>query len=107
MLNFHSKCLFLPLQTYSAVYPIYNFIKNKNAATAKAALGSTTNATNGALPSMPGRFTLIDPDTPDSAKTKTSYATGESWTLVFSDEFEKEGRTFYPGAGFSINHRSS
>ncbi|RHZ45797.1 SKN1/KRE6 family beta-glucan synthesis-associated protein, partial [Aspergillus thermomutatus] len=39
---------------------------------------------------------LIDPDTPDSAKTKTS-ADGKEWKLVFSDEFNTEGRTFYDG----------
>lgn len=46
---------------------------------------------------MPGRFTLIDPDTPESAMTQTSYMTGETLKLVFSDEFEKDGRSFYPG----------
>ncbi|KAF4210623.1 hypothetical protein CNMCM8980_005758 [Aspergillus fumigatiaffinis] len=39
---------------------------------------------------------LIDPDTPDSAKTKKA-ADGKEWTLVFSDEFNTEGRTFYEG----------
>lgn len=39
---------------------------------------------------------LIDPDTPESAKTRTGFD-GEEYELVFSDEFEVEGRTFYPG----------
>jgi hypothetical protein len=39
---------------------------------------------------------LIDPDTPDGARTKTGYD-GEQWDLVFSDEFNQDGRTFYPG----------
>lgn len=38
----------------------------------------------------------IDPDTPDSAKTRTGYD-GEQYDLVFSDEFNEAGRTFYPG----------
>lgn len=39
---------------------------------------------------------LIDLDTPQSAYTKTGYD-GETWNLVYSDEFNKDGRTFYPG----------
>ena len=39
---------------------------------------------------------LIDADTPDSAKTRTGFD-GEQYELVFSDEFEQAGRTFYPG----------
>jgi hypothetical protein len=39
---------------------------------------------------------LIDPATPDSAKTRTGFD-GEAYELVFSDEFETEGRTFFPG----------
>lgn len=39
---------------------------------------------------------LIDPDTPEEAKTHKSYK-GEIWELVFSDEFNEDGRTFYPG----------
>lgn len=39
---------------------------------------------------------LIDEDTPESAKTHTSHD-GSTWDLVFSDEFNVDGRTFYPG----------
>ncbi len=39
---------------------------------------------------------VIDPETPDSAKTRTGYD-GEEYELVFSDEFNTDGRTFYPG----------
>ncbi|KAH3674870.1 hypothetical protein WICPIJ_009440 [Wickerhamomyces pijperi] len=42
------------------------------------------------------RMSLVDPDTPESARTKVS-RTGETWDLVFSDEFNAEGRTFYEG----------
>lgn len=42
------------------------------------------------------RTSLIDPDTPQSAHTKTTN-TGEEWVLTFSDEFNAEGRTFYDG----------
>ena len=54
-------------------------------------------------PSSPKRLTtlsqrgLIDPDTPQSAMKRTSPVDGSSWHLVFSDEFEEEGRSFWPG----------
>ena len=37
-----------------------------------------------------------DTDTPDSAKLRTGFD-GEQYELVFSDEFNVDGRTFYPG----------
>lgn len=42
------------------------------------------------------RISLVDPDTPESALTKQT-RTGDTWQLVFSDEFNAEGRTFYEG----------
>ena len=42
------------------------------------------------------RTGLVDPDTPESAKTKTA-PDGTKLKLVFSDEFNKDGRTFYDG----------
>ncbi|KAL1964453.1 hypothetical protein VTN77DRAFT_6879 [Rasamsonia byssochlamydoides] len=42
------------------------------------------------------RTGLIDPDTPDSVKTITATG-GKQWQLVFSDEFNTDGRTFYDG----------
>ncbi|ODQ78589.1 glycoside hydrolase family 16 protein [Babjeviella inositovora NRRL Y-12698] len=42
------------------------------------------------------RTSLVDPDTPAEYKTRTSRE-GEEWQLVFSDEFNAEGRTFYEG----------
>ncbi|KAF6743434.1 beta-glucan synthesis-associated protein-domain-containing protein [Ephemerocybe angulata] len=38
----------------------------------------------------------IDPDTPQSARTRTGFD-GQDYELVFSDEFNVEGRSFYPG----------
>jgi beta-glucanase (GH16 family) len=46
---------------------------------------------------MVGNYGLIDLDTPKSAYTKKSLETGEELVLVFSDEFNVEGRTFYAG----------
>lgn len=42
------------------------------------------------------RTSLVDPDTPSYAMTRKSRL-GEDWKLVFSDEFNAEGRTFYEG----------
>jgi hypothetical protein len=42
------------------------------------------------------RIGLIDPDTPASVKTRIS-STGKKQHLVFSDEFNTDGRTFYDG----------
>ncbi|KAG6816829.1 hypothetical protein H0H87_002478 [Tephrocybe sp. NHM501043] len=54
------------------------------------------NAT-GQIADIPGNWGLVDLDTPKSAYTKKDYINGEDWVLVFSDEFNQEGRTFYPG----------
>ncbi|PPQ89675.1 hypothetical protein CVT25_013862 [Psilocybe cyanescens] len=45
------------------------------------------------LPNLPG---LIDPETPQSAMTRTG-SDGKTYDLAFSDEFNTDGRTFYPG----------
>lgn len=42
------------------------------------------------------RTGLIDPDTPSSAKSRKA-GDGSTQTLVFSDEFNDDGRTFYDG----------
>ena len=42
------------------------------------------------------RHGLIDPDTPQSAMTRKS-VDGSTQKLVFSDEFNTDGRTFYDG----------
>ena len=54
------------------------------------------NAT-GQLPVIPGNRGLIDVDTPKEAYTKQSYMSSDILELVFSDEFNTEGRSFYPG----------
>ena len=47
---------------------------------------------------MPNDVGLIDIATPESAYTKSSFADpSQKWELVFSDEFNIDGRTFYPG----------
>ncbi|KAL6451113.1 KRE6 Beta-glucan synthesis-associated protein KRE6 [Candida maltosa Xu316] len=43
------------------------------------------------------RTNLIDPDTPKDLWKSTNENGGGNWTLVFSDEFEVDGRTFNEG----------
>jgi hypothetical protein len=52
---------------------------------------------SGQIPSMPGKLGLIDIKTPQTAYSMPSYMDGTEMQLVFSDEFEVDGRTFYPG----------
>ena len=44
-----------------------------------------------------GNFGLIDHDTPQEAYKIQDWRNGKTWQLVFSDEFNTDGRTFYPG----------
>lgn len=48
------------------------------------------------VPLDPGGRLMLDPDTPVHERVRTSME-GETWQLVFSDEFNKPGRTFRPG----------
>ena len=36
-------------------------------------------------------------ETPLEVRTKLDYVTGKEWQLLWSDEFNVDGRTFYPG----------
>lgn len=54
------------------------------------------NAT-GQIPDLPGNFQLVDKHTPQSAYSFKSYEDDEEMQLVFSDEFNVDGRSFYPG----------
>ncbi len=55
-----------------------------------------TNGT-GQVAQIPGLRNLIDPDTPTGSRTWTSPNTANKYDLVFSDEFNLPGRTFWPG----------
>lgn len=46
---------------------------------------------------MPGNWGLIDLDTPQEAYTKQPWTGQTEMELIFSDEFNTDGRTFYPG----------
>ncbi|KAL0576398.1 hypothetical protein V5O48_005587 [Marasmius crinis-equi] len=55
------------------------------------------NATGQVPEFLGGSWGLIDSDTPNDARTYTSLEDGTKLELVFSDEFNTDGRTFYPG----------
>lgn len=75
---------------------ISHFVDRKQTNQGGFNLGGT-NA-SGQVPDMHGNWGLIDRDTPTTAYTKKSYVDpSEDLVLVFSDEFEVDGRTFYPG----------
>jgi len=52
---------------------------------------------SGQIPTLTGNWGLIDIDTPKDVYTLASWAGGTQLQLVFSDEFNVDGRTFYPG----------
>ena len=80
----------------SAGYPIAAyFTRHKQSYSGGFNIGGI-NAT-GQLPDIPGLRGPIDRDTPQAARTKVDYVSGKTWQLVFSDEFNTEGRSFYPG----------
>ncbi|KZP27994.1 glycoside hydrolase family 16 protein [Athelia psychrophila] len=87
------------IMTLFAGYPIIShFTKKPTEALNQGGFNvGGTNAT-GQIPKMPGNFALIDLDTPQSAYTIPSYEDPtKTLDLVFSDEFNLDGRTFYPG----------
>ncbi len=81
-----------------AGYPILQFFRKADAdRKAKTFFGlGGTNGT-GQVPLLPGLFSLIDQDTPEKAYSWKHPIDGGGFHLVFSDEFNQDGRTFWPG----------
>ncbi|CAO1624950.1 unnamed protein product [Sympodiomycopsis kandeliae] len=76
-------------------YPLlYHFAQTPDSKKGGFNLGGTNGS--GQIPNLHMRTSLIDPDTPQEALTRTSFE-GEEQVLVFSDEFNVDGRSFYPG----------
>jgi len=95
--------LALALITLFAGYPIiYHFeSKSKNTNTGSYNVGGTNGS--GQIPDL-DIFTMVDKETPPSAYTfisqsvdKSLSVTKRKFNLVFSDEFNTDGRTFWPG----------
>ncbi|KIJ62624.1 glycoside hydrolase family 16 protein [Hydnomerulius pinastri MD-312] len=77
-----------------AGYPIIHYYTTTGSTTPGFNLGGV-NA-SGQIPSLPGLPSLLDKDTPSSAQYRTG-SDGYTYQLVFSDEFNQDGRTFWPG----------
>jgi hypothetical protein len=81
-----------------AVYPILDFYYGDKSSSGTNTSGYNLGGINstGQYPDITGVPKLIDPDTPSDAYTYAG-GDGKTWNLVFSDEFNKDGRTFYDG----------
>ena len=79
-------------------YPIISFATKQRQTTQGGFNLGGINAT-GQVPDFLGNWGLIDKDTPKDAYTRKSFTSGinDEYVLVFSDEFNQDGRTFYPG----------
>ncbi|KAK4703162.1 beta-glucan synthesis-associated protein KRE6, partial [Phenoliferia sp. Uapishka_3] len=80
-------------------WPVYNYaILGGFPSGANINLGWNLGGINGTgqVPNITGLPNLIDTSTPASAYTRTGFD-GKDYDLVFSDEFNVDGRTFWPG----------
>ncbi|RPD66978.1 glycoside hydrolase family 16 protein [Lentinus tigrinus ALCF2SS1-6] len=84
------------LLTLFVGYPVVTAVTRKPLSTFGAFNLGGINA-SGQVPDIPGHRGLIDIHTPQSARKKKAWNTGQDLELVFSDEFNVDGRTFYPG----------
>jgi beta-glucan synthesis-associated protein KRE6 len=80
-------CLFI-------VLPVVTYVQNSSHSifVDETSGANTINTPQGALHVS----SLVDPDTPNSAKTRVGFD-GQAYNLVFSDEFNLDNRTFNPG----------
>ena len=75
------------------VLPVVTYVQNAtHSIFVDETSANTINTPQGALHVT----SLIDPDTPVAAKTRVGFD-GQTYNLVFSDEFNLDNRTFYPG----------
>ncbi|KAF9056531.1 glycoside hydrolase family 16 protein [Panaeolus papilionaceus] len=81
----------------SAGYPLVSHLTTKPISTLGGFnLGGINSS--GQVPIMTGNWGLIDVDTPHNVFTKPAYTDPSvEMQLVFSDEFNVDGRSFYPG----------
>ncbi|WRT69225.1 uncharacterized protein IL334_006209 [Kwoniella shivajii] len=86
----------LVLTMLFAGYPILDYYLGQKQISSNGAFNLGGINATGQIPDI-GAFQLIDKDTPQSAYTWTSLETGEDWDLIFSDEFNNDGRTFFDG----------
>lgn len=79
-------------------YPIISHFLRKDEQTNQGGFNLGGINSTGQIPSFTGKVSLIDPDTPKEAMTIPGYLDPtQTFQLVFSDEFNADGRSFYPG----------
>ncbi|KAL4081556.1 glycoside hydrolase family 16 protein [Scleroderma yunnanense] len=88
--------LVLGLVALFAGYPLISYFSRHIMSTNGGFNLGGINA-SGQLPAIHGYRSLIDVDTPKEAYTKSPWNGGPDMELVFSDEFNVPGRTFWPG----------
>jgi beta-glucanase (GH16 family) len=88
--------LILGLLTLFAGYPIIHHFTTLAPTTKGAFALGGTNGT-GQVPVVVNPLHLVDAATPSNAQTWTSPQTQDTYHIVFSDEFNEPGRTFWPG----------
>ena len=82
---------------YSAGYPIISHFTKSTLSTNGGFNIGGTNA-SGQIPDIPGHRGLIDADTPTEAYTRKAFEDStRTMQLIWSDEFNTDGRSFYPG----------
>ncbi|KAF7355633.1 hypothetical protein MSAN_01480800 [Mycena sanguinolenta] len=86
--------LVLALMALFISYPVISYIREGPAD--KLIEGNILVNKTGQVAELPNIPSLVDATTPSDAMTRTGFD-GQSYTLVFSDEFSEDGRTFYPG----------
>lgn len=87
--------LALALAMIFAGYPVLRQFLRHHDLLAESGLGPGGTNGTGQTPQLDIRH-LIDPETPSTAQTWQS-SSGDAYNLVFSDEFNTQGRTFWPG----------
>jgi hypothetical protein len=88
--------LLLGLIFVFAGLPIMSWVQEINSSPYGA--DGLSNNTGGTVEKIPAYRGLVDSDTPDSALTIPSFLDDDvTLQLVFSDEFNTDGREFYPG----------
>ncbi|KAF8649109.1 hypothetical protein AX16_006007 [Volvariella volvacea WC 439] len=86
--------LILGLLCLFVFYPVWEYFRDR--ARNEAIDGNIRINATGQAPVFFQMPEMIDPETPDNARTRTGFD-GQAYELVFSDEFNTPGRTFYPG----------
>lgn len=86
--------LVVGLVTLFAGYPIIHYYATATSSSSGYNLGGINYT--GQVPNLPGLPRLVDLDTPSSAQYRTG-SDGYTYELVFSDEFNTDDRSFWPG----------